>query len=616
MAFVTTINSHSWKWFLVGFLFCGVLGATVFFSAKDTPINPALIQSPSPYLKSHAEDAVTWQLLSQNTVKKARSQRKPIFISSGYQSCYWCYRMKVDTFSDKKLANIINDSFIPILIDREINLEIDRRMQEISQILNDRGGWPLTMILTPEGHPVIGYNYLDRESFSKAVDNFLQYWQSNPQRIVQLAKEDAQQFQRLTSKQGEVLTEFDHHAILKGLLDQFTTVADSEHGGFGTGEKFPHVPQLDALLTLYSLQPDPSLGNFLQLTLEKILSGSLHDHLAGGFFRYTDNRNWSSPHYEKMLYTQALLGKHLIQAGHQLNRQDFILAGVQTLRTMIREFRGEDGLFIAALSAVSEDSGQIQQGGYYFWTPSELNNLFGNQWRGRIKNLLPENKGRILPFLIGESAEEYRSQLLNVRDQRTRLQDNKNILAWQGLVLSALSHGAALSKEIESAASDLARLLLAHNQESVLTRLIDHPAAPSNTPGLSDYVYLAKGFVDWWQINNDNQYFDSAEKLLVNAYEMFHHSRGWRNGYDYGIFNPRPVGAIVDDQLPSASAMWLSLAWGISGIDPGSKLNQLADSQGSLLPVAVQNDPFFHATLLSTIIARQWQLGKMDSLGQ
>ena len=588
-----------------------VLGLLVLrFIPQSAEVNTLIASSASPYLRAHSDDPIHWRPLSREAVELARRENKPLLISSGYQSCYWCYRMKMDTFSDDDVARRINEAFIPILIDREINIEADRQLQWIAAQQNGHGGWPLTMIFTPQGFSVIGFNYLDGESFSKALDRFNDVWQSDSQKVVNLAREDTERRDEAYQKQEEILIDIDYPALASGFLRQLNGAADPEYGGFGRGEKFPFVPQLDALLTLYSINPDPALAKFLSLTLDNLLNGALHDHIAGGFFRYADNRDWTSPHYEKMLYTQALLGRHLIRAGGVLGRDDFIAGGVQTLVQMVNEFRDEDGFYISALSAVDSTQKRNRQGGYYLWTESEMADHLGKNWRDHIINLLGENEPLVLPKLIGESAHEHRSRLFEIRNNRAQVVDDKKILAWQGLVLSALSHGATVSTPLALAAESLAEKLLSQVQNKPLTRLIGDEVPPE----LSDYVYLAQGFVDWWQLQNQPEFLGASEQLLVDAYDHFQEQERWKNPDHFGILAAPGVRAMRDEQLPSPSAIWLSLAWGMGELKQGSTLASQADALSLQLPVALRDESFFHGTTLSTLFARQWHLGKMASV--
>lgn len=583
---------------------------------KAPGTNPLLISNSSGYLRAHAEDPIAWQPLTRDAVREAQQMNKPIVISSGYQSCYWCYRMKTDTFSDTDLAQVINDAFIPILIDSQSHVGIDQQLQWITQQQKGHGGWPLTMILTPDGLPIIGFNYIEPDSLTLALNRFLTLWETDANKVVSLAQQESARWNQLRNEQDQPLTEVNYPKLFTGFIDQLNVLSDHEYGGFGRGEKYPYVPQLDALLTLYSLNPSPTLRGFLEKTLSAMLNGPMHDHIEGGFFRYADNRDWTSPHYEKMLYTQALIGRHLIRAGGILQRQDFVDGGVRTLTQMVRAFKDKDGLYIASFSAVDTSANRHRQGGYYLWSQTEMRRHIGKDWPLQIKNLLADNEQWVLPMPFGDSAKDHQTNLLNIRNNRERAKDEKKILAWQGLVLSALSHGATVSSTLANAAQELAHVLLPIAQGDNLMHLVGQ-AIDDSTPGeFSDYVYLASGLVDWWQITNDTTLLATTQTLLTNAHKQFNHQHRWLSPDHYGILAAPAVLAVKDDQLPSPSAIWLSLAWGLGDMNTvgAAKLTDLADTMGHQLPRALISDGFFYPTTLSTLIARQWHLGNMTNL--
>ncbi len=604
-------------------LCCSLFYLEVAYS-KAPQENTALKNHPSPYLRSHAEDPVNWQIISTQSLQRAKSDKRLILISSGYQSCYWCYRMKKDTFSDQKLAKLINTSFVPILIDREMEEIIDQQLQQFMQEQRGFGGWPLTVVLTPQGDPVVGFSYISAVNLSNDLNKLLEQWKSGPEQIITLSKAAREARVNKHKQQDQLLKTPNYQELLQQFLQQISAASDDTYGGFGDQEKFPNIPQLSALLDIYSLNPDPNLNDFLQLTLDNMLERAIHDPIGGGFFRYSGNRDWSNPHYEQMLYTQALMGKLLIRAGQALKKPDYLLAGKDTLLNMIHRFRDESqskkkGLYHTALSAISTTDKQ-QAGSYYLWTPTELENILGKHWQRVVENLNQDDQ-LILAKPVGKQRKAVKALLLKEQIERHKNQsqsyDDKKLLAWHGLVLSGLSYGAQLSPELAKAAQSLAdKLLVLVEQQRFNTLMavteMEVTEAHAGTVSLSNLVYVAQGLVDWWQVSGSENALKSAKKLLEIAHKRFYQDERWLQENPYGILVSPPSRAIPDNQLPSPSAMWLSLAWGLSDLDKASNkhtdLTVKADHIGSQLPLSLQDEAFFHATLISTVIARQWRL--------
>ncbi len=578
--------------------------------------NNILKTNPSPYIRSHADDPVHWRVISQKALLQAQKNNRPILISSGYYSCYWCYRMKVDTFSNKRLASIINTSFMPILIDREVDPLIDQQLQAFMEEQRGFGGWPVTVILTPEGYPVAGFSYVGAESFSQILDKFLHEWKTNSVKIIQLAKAATEARTKKILQQEQLIDQPDYQKLLVQFLQQISGASDDVHGGFGDKEKFPHVAQLSALLDIYSLNPDPVLSQFLQITLDNMLRGALRDQLGGGFFRYSSNRDWSNPHYEQMLYTQALMGKLLIRAGQKFKKPEYILAGKETLIYMLEQFRDKEGLYASALSAVSDN----KAGAYYLWTAHELNKLLGKPWEKSIENLLSgDNSQKILPKVIGENSKSTKATktlLLKKRSERQQPYDDKKLLAWHGLVLSGLAYGAQLSPELAKAGQSLASELMLLIDQQRLQNLMNIDADDRGNVSLDSLVYVAQGLLDWWQISGDDKILRNAENLLLMAHQQFYKDDRWLQDNPYGLLTSPPTHAIADSQLPSPTAIWLSLAWALADMDKQSELVTIANEVGKQLPQSLQRNAFFHATLISTVIARQWRLRNNQRIQQ
>ena len=581
---------------------CRIYLLTLFllFPCQLFAANERLKHHSSPYLRDHAEDAIHWRTLTAETIDTARKKNLPILLSSGYLSCYWCYRMKRDTFNDRELAELVNQEFLPILIDRELHQEEDDFLQRFMQYTAGAGGWPVTVITTPQAYPVAGFSYRDASATKETLMKFLDLWRKNPNRLTVGAKNIFKAMAETQSEQQQLLNDSSLLDLLEALLQQANAAADTQYGGFGNHEKYPYWPQLQTLLELNRINPDPVMSKFLVSTLKAMLTGGLRDSIGGGFFRYSSDRSWKNPHFEMMLYTQALAVKPLLLAGEQFENKQFIETAAEVVKVLIRDFKKQNGFYHASISAV-DDVGV--SGGYYFWQRKSLLKNVGENWQDRIENL-SDNETLVLPGFKQAVTAQVRQQLLDIRLQRPKKVDDKALTGWNGLVLSAFSQAAATMPVAEKAANELAHLLMQSAGKKTVYRLLDN--ASSGPAGLADRIYLARGLVDWWEISREQPAMDIAIAILQEAYDDFHSSRGWQLDNGQLLFPAGARFAIPDTQLPSPSALWFDTVWKIrQHSDENSPNHQLFDAADEIAAVRIQGfrfNAFFHVTALAALI--------------
>jgi hypothetical protein len=554
---------------------------------------------PSPYLQQHADDAIHWQRFDEAVFAQAVKQDKLLFISSGYSACYWCHRMREDTFSSPGVGALVNADFISVLLDRELEPELDQWLQRFMEQQRGFGGWPVSVILTPDGKPLASFSYTPEQEFSETLQRFLRDWADNRPALQERAAQNHQALV-LNNKTVDAPENTDLQRWLEAFLQQVNKLADQEYGGFGDQEKFPYLPQLSALLTLQQINPDPAVQDFLETSFAAMIGGGLRDHLGGGFFRYADDRDWTAPHYEQMLYTQALIAPLLLRFGEAYKQPVYVRTARETLLAMIRNFRRDDGLFRASLFATSE---QGRQGGYYLWQAQDLQRILGQANADRIINLLGERE-TILPFILaqGETAQDIRQQLLAERNRRLLKTDDKALLGWNALALSALAAGYELDTQIQQAGQTLAQQLLALTTEQRYPRLLAEREYTATT--LTDQVYLAQGLADWGRAVQDTRYSAAARRLLLTIHRDYY-AQGWQYMQNNPLLGTLNQALIADSQLPSASALWLKLAWALSG--SADELQQKAEQVAALLPENLQAQAFFHATHTATLVEQRYQ---------
>ena len=558
-----------------------------------------LADHPSPYLRDHASDPVRWMAPENEPLVKARQNRLPVLVSSGYLSCYWCYRLKQDTFNSPRLAVLANRDYVPVMIDREMHGVDDRLLQAFMQRTRGFGGWPVVAILTPDGDPIQAWPFISANDLTGALERFSATWQDNGRVITAEVKEVNRSASLADQPASDLTAEIS--TLLSAFLRQTGDASDTEFGGFGKAEKYPYLPQLQAMLDLHQLNPSEAIAGFTRSTIQQMLAGDLLDPVEGGVFRYTENRDWTAPHFEQMLYTQALASRLLLRAANALGERGFAEAAGRILDNMITHYSTDSGLMVAALSAVGEDG---INGSYYLPSKRDLVISLGDNWASRI-TIRQQVEDRILARPVGPLSEVTRQALLGLRQKSDRPRDDKLLLSWNGLALSALSHGLALDARFSEPASKLANALKALSENTTLPLLATFPSGPE--ADLAGYVYTATGLFDWWQISGDAAAISRVADLLERAADRYHDGNGWRQGRALVLADPASLAMLPDNQLPSPSAEWLRLADALAGagFDIPGQVAEVSRKMVSGWPQALEEEAFFHATLASTLVTRR-----------
>jgi hypothetical protein len=479
---------------------------------------------------------------------------------------------------------------------------VDAYLQTIMEQQRGFGGWPLTVMLTPDALPIGGFNYTKADEFNATLQRFLNDWATNKTSIQEKAQAKAN---TLTQQRDAATTVADTTTpvdVLQAFLQHVSGAGDEEYGGFGDQEKFPNLPQLSALFTLHQLKPDKDLYAFLQTSLAALIGGGLRDHLGGGFFRYTDDRRWIHPHYEQMLYTQVLAAPLLIRAGVEFKQPAYLQAGREALLHTLTAFQRDDGLLRAGLSAVGGDG---TAGGYYLWKPEQLSASVGKDWQNSVHNLLGEEADKVLPFVKvqGDAGKALRGKLLSERRVRPLSSDDKALLGWNGLALNAFAAAKGLDPELQQAGEKLAAQLLALTKQDTLPRLIGEPAA--GEAQFADRVYLAYGLAAWGKTNQQTSFTDAARQLLHDTYQRYYQGKGWVQSEANPLLGEIAVPVIADSQLPSPSALWLVTVWQVADQDP--VLRKIAEEISAILPNALRDNAFFHATHIAALVQHATQ---------
>ena len=327
---------------------------------------------PSPYLAMHGNDPVHWQVWDKAVFQRARQENKLLFVSIGYFACHWCHVMQRESFQNPETAKILNRDFIPIKVDRELQPALDTRLIEFVERTRGYAGWPLNVFITPEGYPLLGIVYLPTKDFSDLLVNMQQAWVEDMPGMKVMAESAAAMWQKSDRSTGPNLDARQIDVYRSAYIKQAMQTADQFQGGFGEDNKFPLVPQLTLLLQLYKEKGDQSLGEFIRLTLDKMASLGMNDHLRGGFYRYVVDPGWQIPHFEKMLYDNAQLVSLYLQAAELFDNNEYKVVASKTLDFMLRELSDQSGGMISSLSAIDNNN---VEGGYYLWSDADLKQL-------------------------------------------------------------------------------------------------------------------------------------------------------------------------------------------------------------------------------------------------
>ena len=586
-------------------------------SYAQATLNNQLGNHPSPYLAMHGNDPVQWQVWGKEALEKARKENKLIYISSGYFACHWCHVMQRESYQNPQVAALLNAHFIPVKVDRELQPALDAHLIDFVQRTRGSAGWPLNVFLTPEGYPLIGLTYSPVEPFRGLLVRLNNAWAERSEGLKATAQKASMEL--LSEQPVEPKQTIDTKGVQTGLITMALALGDGMEGGFGRQSRFPMAPQWSVLLRRLEAGGDYKLRELAELTLDQMASQGLRDHLAGGFFRYTVDPGWQVPHFEKMLYTQAQLSQLFIQAARVLNRPDYLDVARDTLDFTLDVLAGEEGGYIASLSAVDP---QGEEGGGYLWSQSQLQNAldenerdFARQRWGLGDNAvsdggdLPVNENTLKSLseesgesLISLSSMEQRvkNKLLRARASRNHPRDGKQLAAWNGLILSALVEGAKALGDTRY--REAARRL----RDYLVTRLWDGERllraqgekGALGTAALEDYVYVAAGLHAWAGLSGSKEDLGLARRLVTDAWTRFYHKQGWRGSDDLLIPGIATEKVISDGPLPSPAALLIELTFVLGGDDLKAK----AGSALQLSYSKAKEQPIWYATHANALI--------------
>ena len=534
-----------------------------------------LIHEKSPYLLQHAHNPVDWYPWGPAAFEQAAREGKPIFLSIGYSTCHWCHVMERESFEDPRIAALINRDFIPIKVDREEHPDVDQVYMSAVTALSGQGGWPLTVFLTPELKPFFGGTYFPpekqwgRPGMTDILPAIAEAWRSRREELAASAEQLTAAVQAHlvgTQPSGSVdsgpwTVDGRMVELLHAGFNQAVATFDEVHGGFGGAPKFPRPHGLSFLLAYHARTGSSQALGMVTTTLDHLARGGIHDHLGGGFHRYSTDEQWLIPHFEKMLYDQALLARAYLEAYRLTKRAEYAAVARRIFEYVLRDLRDPGGAFYAAEDADSEG----QEGAFYVWTPEEITRVLGEEDGGlfcRFYGVRPEGNfsleprgdggattaGRRVSVLQIEQPEEAfaalkgldpaaltrrlarsREALREARATRVRPHRDEKILAsWNGLMIAALAYGGATLDEPRyvTAAEEAADFLLSRLMRDgvLLRRWTDGEARYPGT--LEDYAFVSQGLLELYEAGFDPRRLAEAKRLAEAMVTRFWDAAG------------------------------------------------------------------------------------------
>ena len=543
-----------------------------------------LILEPSPYLLQHAHNPVNWYPWGEAAFARAKEENKPVFLSIGYSTCHWCHVMERESFEDMAIAEYLNRHYIAVKVDREQRPDVDGVYMTAVQMLTGRGGWPLTVWLAPDRSPFYGGTYFPPRDGMRGQQTGLltlltrlqAAYHQEPDQVATVAKQLTQDIQAAVVP--EASAEHPTQTALTQAVEQFTARFDTHFGGFGKAPKFPRSVTLEFLLRYSRRTNDPKVQNMVVQTLEAMATGGIYDQVGGGFHRYATDQKWRVPHFEKMLYDNALLAVAYLEGYQITGREDFARIAQEILEYLDREMSAPGGGFYSATDADSGD----EEGKFFTWTLAELDQLlsqeqlrlvqshYGVTLQGNFEgaNILHiarplDTVAKELGLTLDQARRERqaaRATLYRARQQRHTLHtDTKVLVAWNGLALSAFAKGAhilnvpAYAVRAERAATFLLTQL---KQDGRLRR----SALGTRLGGgayLNDYAGLIAGLLDLYEVTFELRWLQEA--IALQAIQDSHFWDNKNGGYFLTAHDAEPLLArekpAYDGAEPSGNAV-------------------------------------------------------------
>lgn len=500
-----------------------------------------LIHETSPYLLMHAHNPVEWYPWNNEALERAKKENKPIFLSVGYSTCYWCHVMERKVFSNPEIAEQMNKNFINIKIDREERPDLDEIYMTATQILMQRGGWPNSVFLTPDLKPFFAGTYFpptdmqNRPGFPTILTAVHEAWVTREAEVIESANKITQVIEGVISTGFTALTANSlDHSLISNAVAHLKNTYNNAYGGFSGAPKFPSPANLEFLLKEYKRTSDESLIKMVTHTLDMMAYGGIYDQIGGGFHRYSVDAKWLVPHFEKMLYDNAQLAKIYLQAYQLTEKPQYQRVAEEIFSFVAREMTAPEGGFYSALDAETD----AEEGKYYVWIADEIKKSLSAKDAKQFASVYGVDKGPnfegknvlYVPNAVKsetslKSLISARETLLAVRSERERpLLDTKIIVSWNGLMIDALAYGYEVLGEEKylTAASKAAQFILDNLRKPNGELWHTYTAGVANYDGyLDDYAFFVRGLLGLSNATGEERWLHSAKTLTDKMIQLF-----------------------------------------------------------------------------------------------
>ncbi len=557
-----------------------------------------LIHEKSPYLLQHAHNPVDWHPWGEEAFALARKLDKPVFLSIGYSTCHWCHVMEHESFDDPEIAKLLNNAFVCIKVDREERPDVDNIYMTVCQMMSGSGGWPLSLFLTPDRLPFHAATYIPPEQrfghlgLKQIVPRLATAWREERQKLLESAGRITDYLLQHQAHGGEG-DEIDPAALDK-IYNELMNLYDAEHGGFGRSPKFPVPHRL-----LFLMRHGQADGmNAVEHTLKAMRMGGIFDHIGFGFHRYSTDSKWLQPHFEKMLYDQALLALAYIEA-YQITQKPFYRdVSKEVLEYVMRDMTHPGGGFYTAEDADSEG----EEGRFYLWTSEELNRVLDQDagWISSLWNIKPKGNfrdeasgqwtGKNIPHLTRwpneqtlERLKPIRSTLFKVREKRVHpLKDTKILADWNGLMITAFSRAGDIFDDVRYTAAARKAFQFVENKMCTPDERLWHcwREGEAIVPGqLEDYAFMIHGLLALYENTLDPRLIERAlafNQILNHSFKDEENGGYFMTGLDAEALIVRPK-EIYDGALPSGNSVQFGNLLQLARLTGREELEKQAD---------------------------------------
>jgi len=565
---------------------------------KDARPN-RLVREVSPYLLQHAYNPVDWYPWGKEAFEKAKNENKLLLISIGYSSCHWCHVMENESFTDEKVAQVMNERYVCIKVDREERPDVDQIYMNAVQIITRRGGWPLNCFALPDGRPVYGGTYFPKENWLSVLESLDETWKNEPQRIYEVAEELAQGIANTEIIRTNVdVSKVGLKDVLTHNIETCRNQLDYKLGGTQGAPKFPMPGLLKYLLVTGQHSQKKDLLTFVHGTLERMANGGIYEHVGGGFFRYSVDEKWFVPHFEKMLYDNAQLIE-IYSLAYRLNPNPLFKKVVdETVTFAERQLLSPTGGFYSALDA---DTAGLE-GGFYTWTKSEIEQNLGydaelfsvaygvtptGNWENTnilYRSLTNTQLSSLFGLPEGEIEVRLKNCLAKLNTYRNYrvppLVDDKIITSWNSLMVLALSTAYQTfgSDKYLHLALAAANYILENQMESTgFLNRITCKGKVYGTALLDDYAYTIDAFLNLYQVTGNSEWIKNADKLANKAIDVFFDANSGM--FFYTPNNTELIARkmeLMDGVMPSASAIMVKNLFTLAELSSNSEFEKIA----------------------------------------